>query len=110
MTVTFPASIAQYLRAVDSDDVPGSLGVLTPDAVVVDDGSTYTGGDIADWRSRSESEFTFTRDFRGLEVIDASRFVARYRLEGNFPGGTVDLRFTFTLADDGRIRLLEIAP
>jgi hypothetical protein len=110
MTVDFPASIAQYLHAVDRDDVPGSLAALAPDAVVVDDGVTYTGRAIAAWRDRSESEFAYTRDFRGLEVVDATRFVARYRLEGDFPGGVVDLRFAFALAADGRIARLEIAP
>ncbi|RIJ52085.1 nuclear transport factor 2 family protein [Clavibacter lycopersici] len=110
MTTRFPASIAQYLLAVEADDIPGSLDALTPDAVVVDEGVARTGAGIAEWRARSASEYAYTREFRGLEVVDPSRFVAQHRLEGDFPGGVVDLRFTFTLAADGRIRRLEIAP
>ena len=38
-----------------------------------------------------------------------TRYIATHRLEGNFPGGVVDLRYQFTLRG-GHIELLVIEP
>ncbi|MFJ5104599.1 hypothetical protein [Streptomyces sp. NPDC088554] len=40
---------------------------------------------------------------------DATHYIATQHLEGDFPGGAVDLRYRFTLRDD-RIERLVIAP
>jgi hypothetical protein len=42
-------------------------------------------------------------------VVDHDSYLVNVRLDGNFPGGTVDLRFTFTLAGE-RITRLRIEP
>lgn len=110
MTIQFPAAVAQYLLAVQANDLPTSLEAFSEDAIVIDDGVTYTGREIAQWRMTAETQYNYTRSFRGLDVIDKSRYVAHYRLEGDFPGGVADLRFSFTLATDGSVRVLEIAP
>jgi hypothetical protein len=44
----------------------------------------------------------------GVEAGGEGKYVARVHLDGNFPGGTVDLRYHFTV-DGERIRRLEIA-
>jgi hypothetical protein len=46
---------------------------------------------------------------RGAEPAGTDIFLVTGRLVGNFPGGTADLTWRFTLAGD-RIRQLEIAP
>jgi len=45
----------------------------------------------------------------GGRLFAGDRYVVRTRLTGNFPGGTVDLRYRFMLRD-GLISVLEIAP
>lgn len=110
MTTQIPFQAAVYLDAVDRGDIDASLATLAPDAVVLDDGKTYRGDEIRAWRSSSESEYTYTREFLGLLPIDETHSVARYRLEGNFPGGVVELRFLFTTRADGLIERLEITP
>ncbi len=44
-----------------------------------------------------------------MQAVDGGTYVARVHLEGTFPGGTVDLKYRFTV-DGDRISRLEIAP
>jgi hypothetical protein len=44
-----------------------------------------------------------------VEKFDDTRYVVSNRIEGDFPGGVVDVIYRFTLADD-LITRLEIAP
>jgi hypothetical protein len=46
---------------------------------------------------------------RSRKGADEGEYIARVHLEGNFPGGTVDLHYRFTVDGDS-IRRLEIAP
>ena len=64
---------------------------------------------IRDWRTNVASVYEYTTEVLDVQRIADDRFVARVRLEGNFPGGTVELRYRFTI-DGGEIRRLEIAP
>ncbi|BDH12805.1 hypothetical protein [Streptomyces hygroscopicus] len=43
------------------------------------------------------------------QQTDATCYLATHHLEGNFPGGTIDLRYQFTLRD-GLIERLVIEP
>ena len=54
-------------------------------------------------------EYTFTRTLLGAEPLDDGRWLVRNHLEGDFPGGAVDLRYEFALTD-GLISRLVIAP
>ena len=53
--------------------------------------------EIRQWLARSASEFTYTIEMVGATKVAANRYVALHHLEGNFPGGRVDLQFRFTL-------------
>ncbi|WP_382308651.1 hypothetical protein [Herbiconiux sp. UC225_62] len=110
MSIRFPFQVAVYLDAVARDDLEASLAAFTADAVVIDEGRERRGADIREWRQTTATEYTYTTDFRSLEAADESHFVALHHLEGDFPGGVVDLRYRFDLAADGRIARLEIAP
>jgi hypothetical protein len=55
------------------------------------------------------SKFTYTVEVVDAEPTAADSYVVTARLEGNFPGSPVDLRFQFGLRD-GLIAALEIAP
>ena len=54
-------------------------------------------------------EFTYTRTLVGATETAADEWVVTNHLEGNFPGGTVELRYRFRLAAD-LITRLDIAP
>jgi hypothetical protein len=98
-----PTTITQYLAS-------PSLSLYADGAVVTDDGKTYRGRDeIRDWLERAASEYTYTTELVDARRIDANTYVAVNHLEGDFPGGAVDLQFTFTLEDDLITRLV-IAP
>ncbi|MFI6350065.1 nuclear transport factor 2 family protein [Streptomyces sp. NPDC050560] len=112
MTVQIPMQAVRYLVASDGEpeDV---LPALAPGATIIDEGRSHTGeGAILEWRRRSRSggEFRYTRSFLGLLPSASGTFTATYRIEGNFPGSPVDLRYVFTLDDDGLVTRLEITP
>ncbi|MER5654946.1 hypothetical protein ABT076_18240 [Streptomyces sp. NPDC002131] len=54
------------------------------------------------------SEYTYTTELTAAHRTDATHVTATHHLEGDFPGGQVDLRFRFTLRD-GLIERLVIA-
>ena len=89
---------------------PTSISLDYLIGVVVDDGTTYRGTEeIRRFLSQAGAEFTFTTPRVGAERTDGAHWVAIHHLEGNFPGGVVDLRYRFVL-DGDRIAELVIAP
>lgn len=109
-TRALPAVITSYLTAHQARDLDPALASYTEDAVVVDEGHTYRGKqEIRDWLARSAGEYTYTTELVAAQRVDDAHYVAVHHLEGNFPGGVVDLRFQFTLRD-GAIAELVIEP
>lgn len=105
-----PVTIRAYLAAHGAREADAALRTFTPTAVVVDDGTTYRGREeVRRFLSRAGAEFTFTTTLVGAERVDDAHWVATHHLEGDFPGGVVDLHYRFTLADD-LIAELVIAP
>ena len=87
-----PPAARTFLAAHRTRDVEAALRAFVPDAVVVDDGTTYRGTDgIRRFLSRAGSEFTYTTTLVGVEHDDDA-WVATHRLEGDFPGGVAVLR------------------
>ncbi|GAA1878736.1 nuclear transport factor 2 family protein [Streptantibioticus ferralitis] len=86
------------------------ITTFTADATVVDDNKTYEGtAAMEHWLTRSASEYTYTIEPTGAQQTDATHYTVTHHLAGNFPGGTVDLRYQFTLRD-GLIEGLVIEP
>ena len=105
-----PHAVGQYQSAHDRHEVDAALATFTPTAIVKDDGHEYRGPDeIRDWLARASTQFTYTRTLTGAEAIDANTWLVTNHLEGDFPGGVVDLRYRFVLTG-GLISELEIAP
>ena len=105
-----PEVVRRYQEAHDRRDADAALATFTPDATVKDDGHMYQGlVEIREWLSRASVEFTYTRTVIAAAAVDASTWLVTNHLEGDFPGGVVDLRYRFVIAD-GLIRELEIAP
>ena len=105
-----PEVIRTYQNAHDGHDIPTALSAFTPQATVTDEDHTYRAtNEIHHWLTKTSTEYRYTRTLLGAEAADHHTWLIRNRLEGNFPGNVVDLRYRFTLADD-LIASLEIAP
>jgi hypothetical protein len=105
-----PAVVHQYQDAHDQRDAHSALASFTADAIVKDDGHEYRGSvEILDWLSRASVEFTYTRTMIDAIKLDADTWLVTNHLEGDFPGGVVDLHSRFVLSD-GLIRQLDIEP
>jgi hypothetical protein len=102
--------ITRYFQADARRDIDAIVALFTDDAVVVDEGQTRRGiADIKDWQVGTASRYEYTTEVAGVVAVGEDRYRATGRLEGNFPGGTVDLKFDFTIAGE-LINRLEIAP
>lgn len=109
-TDQLPATVREYLASHAARDVDAALRAFAPDAVVTDEGRTFRGTEqVRDFLGHAGAEFTFTTTLVGAQRVDDRHWVATQHLEGDFPGGVVDLVFRFTLRD-GRIAELVIAP
>jgi hypothetical protein len=105
-----PDVIRRYLEAHDRRDTDAALSAFARDAHVLDDGHEYRGLDaIRDWLARASTQSTYTRTFLDASAEAPNLWLVRNRLEGNFPGGVVDLRYQFRLVD-GLIADLTIVP
>jgi SnoaL-like domain len=104
-----PEVITQYHASHDFRDTNSALTTFARDAVVKDEGHEYRGREeIRDWLSRASVEFTYTRTLIEADEIDSNTWVVVNHLEGDFPGGEVDLRYRFVVTD-GYIRELDIS-
>lgn len=108
--MTLPPIIEQYQQAHDRGDTTAALATLAPDATVVDDGRRAEGHDqIAAWLTDTATAFTYARTLLSAAADGPTTWLVSNRLDGTFPGGTVDLRYRFTIVDDLIAELL-IAP
>ncbi|MEE1731704.1 MULTISPECIES: nuclear transport factor 2 family protein [Streptomyces] len=104
-----PTAISGYLVAHTARDTAAALATLAADAAVTDEGRTYRGhAEIGQWLTGAASEYTYTTELLGAQRTDADRWTVTQRLEGDFPGGLVDLRFQFALGGHGLIEQLVI--
>ena len=105
-----PATIRGYLAAHAARDAETAVRSFTPDAVVTDDGRTFRGTDeVLGFLRRAGAEFTYTTELIRAQRVDDAHWVATNRLEGDFPGGVVELNYRFTM-DGDLITELTIAP
>jgi ketosteroid isomerase-like protein len=103
-------AITRYFEADAQRDHEAIVALFTEDAVVVDEGRTWRGrAAVRSWREGTASSYQYTTELAGGEHTGAGTYRVTGRLTGNFPGGTVDLTWRFTLAGE-QISRLEIAP
>ena len=105
-----PDVIRRYF-VLDADrDIDSIVALFSDDATVVDEGETRHGTvAIRAWQTGPASQYTYTTEVLGTDALSGDRFVVTGRLTGNFPGGTAELKWDFTVAGD-RISRLVIAP
>ncbi|MBO0594736.1 nuclear transport factor 2 family protein [Nesterenkonia sp. E16_7] len=103
-----PAVVTAFLASDATSSPQATAELFTDQAVVLDDGRTYRGREaILGWRKGAARAFSYTKTMRSarqrgplIEIVEC--------LEGDFPGGRVDLRSTFTVEPAGLISSLRI--
>ncbi len=99
MTIQMPAPVSAYFTA-DKADGDAVAQCFTEHALVKDEGHTHHGrAAIRKWKDDASAKFTYTCEPLACEQQDG-KVVVRSRIEGNFPGSPVDLRFFFGLESD----------
>jgi len=114
MTISLPTIISEYLAAFDREDLDAVVACFTDDGVVFDQGEEVRGhAGIRQWLEKVATAYERTVEVRGATALGTIDGLERHdvytHLEGNFPGGTVDLTDRFGLRD-GRIGSLEFVP
>ncbi|MER7437531.1 MULTISPECIES: nuclear transport factor 2 family protein [Pseudonocardia] len=104
-----PETVKTFMTALDSREFDRALATFTSDAVVTDDGRDHAGTEeIEAWLATAVTGYTYTAEFTGASTTDGGVDVGQH-LEGDFPGGVVDLNYRFTL-DGAVISRLVIEP
>jgi len=103
--LTLPEPIAAYFAA---EHKPEALArCFTAQAVMKDDGHTYTGVDaIKAFMAEASAKYSATTVPFALEREDGFQIV-KAKVTGNFPGSPIDLSYRFRL-ERGLIAALEI--
>ena len=105
-----PRVIASYQDAHDRRDVETALAQFTPEAIVTDEGHTYRNrAGVETFLRTAAAEYTFTRTLLAATETAPGQWVVTNHLEGDFPGGVVDLQYRFDLTGD-LISNLHIGP
>ena len=105
-----PAVVHRYFELDPYRDVEQFVALFSDDATVVDESETRHGTTaIREWRSGPAVKYTYTTEVRSVEALERDRYLVTGRLTGDFPGGTADLRWEFTVGGELISRLV-IAP
>jgi len=110
-TALASADLIRRYFDLDADrDIESIVALFTDDAIVVDEGVTRRGAEeIRAWQVGPASRYVYTTEILGTVALEADRHVVTGRLTGNFPGGSTELTWDFTVAG-GRISRLVIEP
>ena len=93
-----PTTVSAFLDAHVVRDADTAATFLAEDAVVADQGETFSGrGDIHAFLRDAGSEFDYTTERIGSHRVDDDHWVVTLRLEGTFPGGVAELDYRFAL-------------
>ena len=110
MSTQLPDVVSRYFERDGDRDIDSIVSLFAEDVTVIDEGEERHGTtEIRAWQTGAASKYTYRTDITGMEALDPDRYLVSGRLTGNFPGGTADLKWDFTIADQ-RITRLVIAP
>ncbi len=100
-----PSPIQTYFAADERGDGEAVAGTFAPDAVVSDEGHSYTGRPAIDaWRRETKARYQVVAE--PLEADgDCGVTTIRARVTGQFPGSPAMINFTFRLSGDLIARL-----
>ena len=110
MSTKVPDVVERYFERDAERDIESIVGLFAEDAVVVDEGEERLGtAAIRAWQTGAASKYTYTTEITNAEALGPDHYLVTGRLSGNFPGGTADLKWDFTIAGRHITRLV-IAP
>jgi hypothetical protein len=110
VSVVVPDVVKRYFEADADRNIDAIVALFSDNATVIDEGQERRGTrEIREWQTGAASQYEYTVTVTSQESLDDNRFLVTGRLDGNFPGGTANLSFHFTLTG-GLISYLKIAP
>jgi ketosteroid isomerase-like protein len=110
MSTKLPEVISRYFERDTDRDIESIVSLFADDATVIDEREERHGAAaIRVWQTGAASKYTYTTEITGSEALGPDRYLVTGRLTGNFPGGTADLKWDFTIAGQHITRLI-IAP
>ena len=102
--------ISRYFERDADRDIDSIVSLFAEDATVIDEGEERNGtAEIRAWQTGAASKYIYTTEITSAEELGPDRYLVTGRLTGNFPGGTADLNWDFTIAGQ-HITRLTIAP
>ena len=108
--IALQGAIARYFELDERRDIDAIVALFAQDATVIDEGEERHGiAAIRSWQIGPASRYTYSTEVLATRALAPDRHGVTGRLTGNFPGGTADLNWDFTLTGE-RIRRLVIAP
>ena len=109
MQIPMPPPVRLYFQSEAFDDTRLMAECFSLDAVVTDERRTHTGREaIRAWKTESKATSKYQVTPVSAEP-DGDSVLVLGRVEGDFPGSPVMLRYQFTLEGD-QISALEIRP
>lgn len=97
---SLPEVVSDYLSRAQGESPGTAKELFTATATIFDDGTLYDDvRGIANFLEHASTEFEYTSTLVGA-TERGNVVTAVNRLDGNFPGGQVVLRYTFALTDD----------
>jgi len=110
MSTKLPDVVSRYFERDGDRDIESIVGLFAADATVIDEGEERHGtAEIRAWQTGAASKSPYTTEITSAEALGPDRHLVTGRLTGNFPGGTADLRWDFSIAGQ-QIKRLTIAP
>ncbi|PKP80856.1 MAG: polyketide cyclase [Alphaproteobacteria bacterium HGW-Alphaproteobacteria-18] len=100
MQIPMPAPVRLYFQSEAYDDTLRIADCFTPDAVVTDERRTHQGLDaIRAWKAEAKAAAKYQVTPVSAEP-EGERILVVGRVEGDFPGSPVMLRYMFDLEGD----------
>ena len=110
MSTRLPDVVSRYFERDSERDIESIVDLFTEDATVIDEGEERNGtAEIRAWQTGAASKYIYTTEITSAEELGPDRYLVTGRLTGNFPGGTADLKWDFSVAGQHITRLI-IAP
>src|SRR4029077_10120832 len=98
MSAQLPDVVSRYFDRDTDRDIESIVGLFADDAIVIDEREERHGtAAIRAWQTGAASKYTYTTEITSAEELGPDRYLVSGRLTGNFPGGTVDLKWDFTI-------------
>jgi len=105
--VPLPKPVADYVAATNAHDPDAIARAFAADGVVHDESKVHRGqAEIAGWARDTMNRYRMTVTPVSVTGKDG-KSVLTARVEGDFPGSPIDLKFNFELGEDG-IRSLKV--